>query len=260
MDRVRREYICATLDGQKMDASEGIIPILKISNGQLKLIGTGFFISLYGHFVTAKHVLMDALDESRRQKNPVHILQFPPEGFLPRDVIRFSFNENYDVAIGEIEPHVHSATNQPVLNRVPILTAEVPEIGSNVVTCAYPETVIDTSSSGMIFKAFYYDGTLEEHHLVARDSVMLPFPCYRTSIPLLGGASGGPVFDSKGRVFGVNCSGFGNDPPVSYISRGLEILELEIHDVKLAPELEPRTYSVRDLARLGHISFQPPLM
>src|SRR5262249_16394996 len=138
MNRIRQEYICATRDGQHMDAFEGIVPILKINDDELKMIGTGFFISLYGHFVTPKHVLMDAIDESRRQKHPVHILQFLPEGFLPRDVIRFSFNENYDLAVGEVEPRVHAATNQPVMNRVPILTADVPAIGSNVVTCAYP--------------------------------------------------------------------------------------------------------------------------
>lgn len=46
------------------------------------------------------------------------------------------------------------------------------------------------------------------------DNPRIPYPHYETSILVASGASGGPVFDERGRVVGINCCsfGFGEDP------------------------------------------------
>lgn len=53
-----------------------------------------------------------------------------------------------------------------------------------------------------------------------RDSAILPGPCIETSITTVGGMSGGPVFDSSGRVIGLISSSFhwGPDDGVTFIS------------------------------------------
>jgi hypothetical protein len=53
--------------GTPADPTEAIVPILKDINGYVQLIGTGFFITNTGLIATAKHVLMDVLDDTGKQ-------------------------------------------------------------------------------------------------------------------------------------------------------------------------------------------------
>lgn len=49
-------------DGNKVDPSHTIFPIIKHdNNGSISLIGTGFFISENGIFLTAKHVHLGSI-------------------------------------------------------------------------------------------------------------------------------------------------------------------------------------------------------
>lgn len=54
-------------------------------------------------------------------------------------------------------------------------------------------------------------GIVSEHYLNGRDSVMLPWPCFRVEVGSWGAMSGGPVFDTTGSVVGVLCSAMGTD-------------------------------------------------
>lgn len=84
-----------------------------------------------------------ALDVSGRQTHPIHAIHFvTPDSMLPRAVTRFSFGPTSDIAVGELEHHVVTSTGRPLLNMVPVLTTEIPLLGSDIVTYAYPETRI----------------------------------------------------------------------------------------------------------------------
>ena len=103
----------------------------------------------------------------------------------------------------------------------------------------------------------FYDGEVQEYLPNGRDRVMLPGRCYRTNIFIHAGASGGPVFDPNGYVFGVNSTGFdGTD--LSYVSRINEIFQLVIDDVAIG-DAPPRSVPVIDLAHLGFMNVAPPL-
>lgn len=84
---------------------------------------------------------------------------------------------------------------------------------------------------------------------------MLPFPCYRGSIRILGGASGGPAMDEKGRVFGVNCTGF-EGSSISYFARINEILPLRVNDVVI-DGLHRNSVDIIELAERKQVIFEP---
>ena len=83
---------------------------------------------------------------------------------------------------------------------------------------------------------------------------MLPFPCFESDTPIYGGTSGGPVFDSQGRVFAVNCSRLeGTD--IAYHTHIAGLLDLELGNTVHPDDTLPRTRTVRELAKLGMIAF-----
>lgn len=77
--------------GEVVDPVSSIFPILKqLESGEWKLIGTGFFITVYGVIATAKHVVMDVIDENGAQIHPIAIVQFlPNDSYVFRGVLRW---------------------------------------------------------------------------------------------------------------------------------------------------------------------------
>lgn len=252
-------YDVRTISGSPVEPHTVIFPILKeVEPGRAKLVGTGFFITMLGHFVTAKHVILDALDQKTGQQvSALHAAHFVVGSqVLVRSITEVSYHNQSDVAVGKMDFHVLNETKQPLTNMVPVFTTEPPKVGSPVVTFAYPESSeFFWQDSGSAFRPNFYGGELIEHSEVPRDSVMVSWPHYRTSINALGGASGGPAFDARGRVFGVNCVGGLGD--LSYMARVTELLPLTV------PQFPPPTCTpggictVLHLARNNHINFEP---
>jgi hypothetical protein len=82
--------------------------------------------------------------------------------------------------------------------------------GDLVATYAYQSTIIQSAETGQLFSfnPEFYEGRIVGYLANGRDRVMLPGPCYRTDMVIHHGASGGPVADPSGRVFGINSTGF----------------------------------------------------
>jgi len=73
------------------------------------------------------------------------------------------------------------------------------------------------------------------------------------SMHIQGGASGGPVVNSKGNVFGINSTGcdvIGDLEPYSFITPIVHALELQIDGN------DGNKYSLQDLVRLNFISLE----
>ncbi len=62
----------------------------------------------------------------------------------------------------------------------------------------------------------------------------------------------------RGSVFAINTSSVDNAPDHSYVTPIDQILDAVITDVSFGPEVDPRVFTVRELAELGHIPFNPP--
>jgi S1-C subfamily serine protease len=254
-----RTYRVEDGEGGFVDPHTCIFPIMKETpDGHTRLVGTGFFITMLGHFVTAKHVIFDAYDpEAQRQTGTLHAVHFVEgSSVLVRHITEVSYHNVSDVAVGKMDFHVINSTGLPFVNRVPRFTVEIPAIGSGVVTFAYPESDrIFTRGESAAFRPNFYAGELLFHNDQPRDRVMVTWPHFGTSINLRGGASGGPVFDEQGRVIGINCVGGYED--LSYIARAQELLDLNVPQYPLPVGYAGAAATVRELAQLRHIVFEP---
>jgi len=246
------------LDGTDARGHHAIFPILKqADDGWFDLIGTGFFISCFGLFVSAKHVLRDCFDEKGQQKFPICLVQFfPNKHYLLRNITWCSSHNTPDVAVGLAET-ITSGDPNPVLT----LSTSVPSIGEAVRTFAYPETKIELISESQVmnFKPKFYDGSIVEYFPDGRDKVLFPGACYQTSMVIKGGASGGPAVEKSGRAFAINSTGFDGETDISFVSRIDEIINLELPHLELPDGQELHSVTVFDLANAGWIDFEPHL-
>ncbi|MDQ3652661.1 MAG: serine protease [Acidobacteriota bacterium] len=254
----------------------------EIEKGKLSIIGTGFYISRYGLFLTAKHVLEELVDYQRRTILRSFICHLEDDdedvGKVYLRTIRYiSLMNEVDLAVAQANNYNEEFPQSPLANLRATLTTEVPQIGSSLVTFAYPENkILDFTQSETTpeIKADFYEGLFLKH-VTNSEHPFIPYPHYETSIQIKHGASGGPVF-ANGRVIGVNCRGwdFGeaedDKNSLSYIIPVRELLSAQIDLVQL-PEISweynqipdsqrNKALTVAELVRFGHIEFEPPIM
>lgn len=244
------------VDGKNRDPCEAVFPIFKQNriNNQIILLGTGFFIGTPGLFVTAAHVIRDVFDANGNQVDAAGVLQFlPNNSVVNRGILGCSVNNDADVAVCTLKPKKNKKTGEILGNGVSMLTTTAPQVGELVFTYAYPNTVVN--SDGIFTDPSFYDGKMEEFYPKGRDSVLLPHPCYRTSMAIHGGASGGPVFSMTGKAFGVNCTGFDGHYDVSFVSRIDEILGLTVRDIRLPGNHNAKKFTVYELVEKGIVHF-----
>ena len=256
-----RHFEITDTSGDPINVNEVVCPILKLIDETIwDFTGTGFFIASNGIFATAKHVLLDALDRESNQLQRLFIIQWLPNGtYILRNVQYVVAHSFMDVAVGSVWPRIHAQTGELLLTKSLTLTADQPSIGEVIFTYAYPETIVHHGPQPKIFlNPGYYPGRVEEYYPNGPDRVKLPFPCYRTSMWLHGGASGGPVVDSRGHVFAINSAAFGGAPDISFVSRVIDILGLTLPDVSIG-NASPAPMLIFELARQGHLSFKPTL-
>ena len=242
--------------GHDADLGHAIFPIVtQEEDGLFKLIGTGFFIAAQGIFVTAAHVVAHVLNSKGEATGPFGLFQFLPENhYYIRPIHRATRHENADIAVGVAVQMHHKQTGQPMPNKVLTLGLNPPPMNSQVCTYAYPHTTIEPGKPQTIrFEPRFFDGKLLEHFPSGRDRVLLPGACYRTSMVIHGGASGGPVVGPNGTVFAVNSTSFENDT-ISYVTCMSQILDLAIPEVALPGDAKPRVVTVRELQDKGFVS------
>ncbi len=260
----------------------GLAAIYKVSlTGQATLIGTGFWVTEYGHLVTAWHVIADNIGADGEDEGPIYAMSMSPERVhTPRVLRKSARHSEFDLAL--------SATSGPddsteILTRPLPMTLEEPQVGEEVFTHAYvtaSQQFFNGAYPGLTTSRFnptlyvpHLDAVFELGYLTrmerghvreifaqARDSVMLPFPCYQSDMPIYSANSGGTVFDVKGRICGVNCSSYeGTD--ISYHVPMRAILDLLAYEIELIPEdPHPRTRQLLELGLARRARFYPPLI
>lgn len=258
-----------------------IAPIYKISmDGTLTLIGTGFWVTEAGHLVTAWHVIADNIGKGGVDEGPIYAMQTTTgRASVPRVLLKTCLHKNADLALSETyaPDFLSTAPTSPLC-----MTLEEPPVGAEVSTYAViaaDQLVDDDSRSGITttdfegllgipdlgvtvpisFSARLGFGHVVETFKEGRDSVMLPFPCVQTDIPVYACNSGGPVFDDKGRVFAVNCTSY-EGQRVSFHVLISGVLPLLARNIELIPEdPTPRQRSMFELGFAQRVLFDPAL-
>ena len=263
------------------DPLVGTTPIFKISlEGSAQLIGTGFWVTTHGHLITAWHVIQDNIGKDGGDEGPICAIQTLRNRALVVRPLRKSYkHDTFDLALSEtVAPFDDGAP----LTIPHMLTLDEPPPGSRVHTHSFlsPEQdfsdewnpgmpTFEFQGEGVIpecklrFNLSYMArvgfGTVTERFPDGRDAVMLPFPCFQSDMPIYGANSGGPVFDEKGRVCGINCTSYeGTDISFHVSLKG--VLQLWARDIEFIPE-DPvaRRRSVFELGLARRVLFDPPL-
>ena len=247
----QEEFKLKDPSGVDIDPSFAVFPLVKRLPGEhYEFIATGFFISENGLFASARHVLDELSEDQLPSNSTLFGVHFLPEGqYVLRSVVNYATHDVADVGAGKLADAKDQNGN--LLKSSPlVLTRTLPEIGDWVFTYAYPHAT--QSLNKINFSPRFYSGQLEEEHPTGRDRHMMPGPCCRTSMVIHGGASGGPVFGRNGRVFGINSTGY-DESTLSYVSRVIELLEVELDQVRFSDTEEASRVALGKLASMNHI-------
>ncbi len=233
-----------------------VFPVMKDREPEgLELLGTGFFISKAGHFVSARHVLMDVINEDLEQCGWLRVVHFVKDTeVLVRPLTRIIVNNNSDIGIGLVKYLGHAETGRFLGNRVAPLTASPPAIGSPIVSFGYPDSsrVFVREETSQIIGSLY-QGTLQEVSDRPRDTVMVKYPYFRGDFEAKPSLSGAPVFDTMGRVFGVVTTSFreaDGSYRISYMSRIVDLLGLRV-PMPSGENLEEEELTIQQMVQRG---------
>jgi hypothetical protein len=205
------EHKAYNKNGASIEPQSGVVPILKeVSKGKLSVIGTGFYITRYGLFLTARHVLDDLVLENKNEIGIGYILHFESKGKLfLRRIQSVNLLNTADLAIGQADTYESKLPNNPLMNMRCELSTHIPLSGQKLVTYAYPlnKTLDFTDKNKLrVIKSDFYEGNFLRS-VEGHERPFIKHPHYETSIEIKSGASGGPVF-CDGKVIGVNCRGW----------------------------------------------------
>ena len=241
------------------DDCDAIFPILRNDGGTPTIVGTGFYICTNGIFVTATHCFEH--EGKIASDRGFAIFHLPADGtYLQRPILRAWHSSRADVSVGVAAPMTHNPTGTLLRNKVMVVTAERPAPATSIATYAFGDSHCssDGPKTKIILEPRFSEGKIIDYFPNGRDRSMIHWPVYETSMPFLGGASGGPVVGPEGTVFAVNTSSIDGHPDISYVTPIDFILDAEIENIAIGVGASPKNYKVRDLARMGHVSFRPP--
>ena len=232
-------------------------PSLKGTDGS-ELIGTGFYLVPDGGFATARHVALEALDAMSQGEHCVGLVYSLSNGLLVfRSVWRFFLHPTADLAFGIPHEIYDNGTGRPYRAKVLSLDHNAPAIGARISTWAYPLHRRTQNSKGkdeLHLQPAFYGGVLEQIYTERGPARRIEPPYYQTNIHLHGGASGGPVFNERGQVFGVASCSYEGAVDFAFVTPIGGILEIELEDTDLGDGRGSRRVAVSELANLGRIS------
>lgn len=199
----------AYFTGSESGSSEkttAIVPLVSENKetGELFFIGTAFYISNAGLLMTAKHNLFYNKDKVFDNLGVFHFL--PNNAYILRPIRKLAYANGIDIAY-LLPDGILNKEKVSVSSPCLILTNTQPKFDEQLGMYGYPNSRIEKINNipEAHFNSEFYLGKCREYH--KEGFSLLRNPCYQTTINIKSGASGGPVFDSKGHVFALSSTG-----------------------------------------------------
>jgi S1-C subfamily serine protease len=149
--------------------------------------GSGFIVSPAGFILTSAHVVIDTSTSKTVEARNVYV------GFKDRDRIKATlvgWDVYDDVALLEVDPSAHA------LAPVPLGDSSLVRAGDPVAAMGSPFGNEDSITVGVVSAIHRSINSLTSSYKVV-DAI-------QTDAPITHGNSGGPLFDARGRVVGIN--------------------------------------------------------
>ena len=219
------------LDGNGFDASEiyrkranGVVTIFALFGGEDEVgaaaQGSGFVVSEDGYVLTNSHVITTA-GEGEPTEAPVAAgtvyVQFRDGERVPAEVVGWDLYD--DVGLLKVDPDDH------VVNPVPLGDSADIVVGEPVAAIGSPFGQESSLSVGVV--------SATERSISSLTSRYNLVDAIQTDAPINRGNSGGPMFDARGRVIGINAQirsesgtaeGVGFAVPINAARRSMEQL------------------------------------
>jgi hypothetical protein len=233
-------------DGEEIPPGAGVVPVLReIGDRQLKVVGTGFFVTRYGLFASARHVLDELADWDTGSLRRGFILQADGERLYIRQIVGISISRAADVAVGQADNGIGRDVERlgPPNLRAPLSLVR-PSAGEELGSFAYPENeILDFRDPAVAPRLVgdYVFGRFEAQ-VPSRERPYIPYPHYETSLRIRSGASGCPIFNSSGRVVGIACRGWDfsggehDGDELSSILPVTQLLPIEVGCARIPPD------------------------
>ena len=180
--------------------------------------GSGFVVSERGEILTSAHVVTSTGDDDREPEGATRVfVAFVDGDRVPARLVGWDLYD--DVAVLRVEPSAHS------LEPVPLADSARVVVGEPVAAMGSPFGNENSLAVGVVSATRRSIDSLTSDYTVA-DAI-------QTDAPITHGNSGGPLFDARGRVIGINAQirsesgqaeGVGFAIPINAAKRSLQQL------------------------------------
>jgi S1-C subfamily serine protease len=202
--------------------SDGVVTIYAISGGDSldaqEAQGSGFVVSSKGYVLTNSHVITNAGEGADKVTAADKlVVQFEDRDRVPAKVVGWDIYD--DVGLLKVDPSAHR------LSPVPLGVSARVQVGEPVAAIGSPFGNANSLSVGVV--------SATERSIASLTSLYSLVDAIQTDAPINHGNSGGPLFDARGRVIGINAQirsdsgnaeGVGFAVPIDSARRSMEQL------------------------------------
>ena len=182
-------------------------------------VGSGFFISDRGHFITNYHVVEETLDVT------ANVFQRTSSGYQRKqlkDVKILAVNPHRDLALLQIDPKDMSQLKLPHV----VISKEEAGVGDMVFAIGNPLGLERSVTQGIVSSVTRTMGHLR---FIQTDASINP------------GNSGGPLFNLRGEVVGVACAGYSTFDGLAFGIPAVDLIDFLNHrDAYLFDATQPQ--------------------